>query len=80
MKKAHKNKYHEFYFDSVTVVDEHNLTAEPIEVHVVLCSGCTNQGTCDYNTIRNQTYEYFKIAACNCNIGFTGMLTSNMDF
>jgi hypothetical protein len=35
--------------------DSDGLTAEAIEIEIVLCSGCSNHGSCDYNNTRNKT-------------------------
>uniref|UniRef100_A0A8W8N521 Fibrillin-1 n=1 Tax=Magallana gigas TaxID=29159 RepID=A0A8W8N521_MAGGI len=57
---------------SITVVDDKGEEAAPIDVAIVLCSGCNDHGTCDYNTTRTSTSDMFKYAACNCTIGYSG--------
>ncbi|CAC5394799.1 unnamed protein product [Mytilus coruscus] len=57
----------------VTTVDSDGVTADAIEVVIIICSGCSgDQGTCDYDTLRNETNPNFLIASCNCTTGWSG--------
>ena len=60
---------------SITVVDNQNVYAEAIDVIIVLCTGCSEHGSCDFTTFRqdNVTTETFKIATCNCSKYWEGM-------
>ena len=60
-------------YSRVTAQDSDGLRAEAIEIEIILCSGCNNQGSCDYNNTRNQTNNYFKLSYCNCSTGYSGM-------
>ena len=58
--------------NSVMATDNKGLSSEPIKVEIILCSGCSNHGSCDYDLPRNQTGDYFKIASCICQPEYTG--------
>ena len=47
--------------------DEKNLEAV-IEVVFVVCSGCNDHGTCNYNVIRgvSENNDNFRYATCDC--------------
>jgi len=64
-----------FFFNfskRVIATDNKGLSSESIEVEIILCSGCSNHGSCDYGLTRNQTGDYFKIASCICQAEYTG--------
>ncbi|VDI38554.1 Hypothetical predicted protein [Mytilus galloprovincialis] len=57
----------------VTTVDSDGLTADAIEVVIMACSGCSDdQGTCDYDNLRNESNPNYLIASCNCTTGWSG--------
>ncbi|CAG2253241.1 unnamed protein product [Mytilus edulis] len=57
----------------VTTVDSDGLTADAIEVVIIACSGCSgDQGTCDYDNLRNESNPNYLIASCNCTTGWSG--------
>ncbi|XP_071150206.1 uncharacterized protein [Mytilus edulis] len=57
----------------VTTVDSDGLTADAIEVVIMACSGCSgDQGTCDYDNLRNESNPNYLIASCNCKTGWSG--------
>ncbi|XP_061188930.1 uncharacterized protein LOC133197100 [Saccostrea echinata] len=62
---------------SVTVVDNKGEQAAPVDVAVILCSGCSGRGTCNYNDTLSSASELFKYAKCICDIGYTGQDCEN---
>ena len=60
-------------------MDEKNLEAV-IDVVFVVCSGCSDHGTCNYNVIRgvSDNNENFRYATCNCEPFWDGELCSEV--
>ncbi|KAK3088019.1 hypothetical protein FSP39_013547 [Pinctada imbricata] len=58
---------------SITAVDESSLQASPIDVWIVLCSGCSGNGECDFNQTIATSNPTFSFARCICKIGWSGM-------
>lgn len=61
-----------FFFFSVTAVDNQNVSASPVDVDIILCSGCNSHGDCNYNITRSSTSSMFKLASCVCYTGYDG--------
>uniref|UniRef100_A0A8W8NDF3 Fibrillin-1 n=1 Tax=Magallana gigas TaxID=29159 RepID=A0A8W8NDF3_MAGGI len=57
---------------SVTAVDNQNVSASPVDVDIILCSGCNSHGDCNYNITRSSTSSMFKLASCVCYTGYDG--------
>jgi hypothetical protein len=62
---------------SVTVVDDKGEQAAPVDVAIVLCSGCSGNGDCNYNNIRSSGSDMFSYAECDCNMGYSGKLLNH---
>ncbi|XP_059148154.1 mucin-like protein [Physella acuta] len=56
----------------LTAVDDKNLQSEVIPLSLTLCTGCSNQGSCNFSVTRPTTSPYFSYATCNCNSGHAG--------
>lgn len=56
----------------MTTVDDAGLTSEAVEVSITLCSGCNRQGECNYKDVRSEENPNFKIASCDCHVGYSG--------
>nr|XP_022292249.1 mucin-4-like isoform X6 [Crassostrea virginica] len=57
---------------SVTAVDNQDVSASPVEVAIILCSGCNGHGECNYNSTRSTSSSMFNLAVCVCNTGYDG--------
>ncbi|XP_060067948.1 mucin-like protein [Ylistrum balloti] len=57
---------------SLTAVDNYNISAPPLEVEIILCPGCSGNGTCNYTQTIPTTNDNFQYATCDCNIGYEG--------
>ncbi|XP_078334851.1 uncharacterized protein LOC111121476 isoform X3 [Crassostrea virginica] len=62
---------------SITVVDDKGAEASPLDVSIILCSGCNNHGDCSYNSTRPSSSELFKHAECICHTGYSGQDCQN---
>lgn len=56
----------------MTAVDNQNVSASPVDVDIILCSGCNSHGDCNYNITRSSTSSMFKLASCVCYTGYDG--------
>lgn len=56
----------------MTAIDNHGVEAAPLDVLIILCSGCNGNGECNYDITYNSEYELFKRATCDCHTGYTG--------
>lgn len=63
-------------FFSVTAVDNQNVSASPVDVAIILCSGCNSHGDCNYNSTRSTTSSMFNLASCVCYTGYDGNLNN----
>lgn len=63
-------------FFSVTAVDNQNVSASPVDVAIILCSGCNNHGDCNYNSTRSTASSMFNLASCVCYTGYDGNLNN----
>ncbi|KAL3837566.1 hypothetical protein ACJMK2_022914, partial [Sinanodonta woodiana] len=54
---------------SVTVEDNHGVQAPALELTLLVCSGCSNHGSCDFTQERrdNRSTTHFKYVTCNCS-------------
>ncbi|RUS83481.1 hypothetical protein EGW08_008731, partial [Elysia chlorotica] len=52
--------------------DSKNLQSEVTQIAIVTCSGCNNQGTCDYENVRSTANPYFSVASCACDAPYSG--------
>ncbi|GFO24161.1 fibrillin-1 [Plakobranchus ocellatus] len=52
--------------------DSGSLQSEVAQIPVVTCSGCNNQGTCDYVDVRSTSSPYFSVAYCVCDAPYSG--------
>ncbi|XP_061188876.1 mucin-like protein [Saccostrea echinata] len=57
---------------SVSVVDEMGVESPSLDVTIIMCSGCSNNGHCDYENVEATEHALNYKAGCICNIGFTG--------
>ncbi|XP_041371795.1 fibrillin-2-like isoform X2 [Gigantopelta aegis] len=61
---------------SLTAVDQKGLKAALVDTTIVLCTGCSDQGQCDFTTHQTVTTstqnQMFHIATCTCVTGWTG--------
>lgn len=64
------------FFFSVTAVDNQNVSASPVDVDIILCSGCNSHGDCNYNITRSSTSSMFKLASCVCYTGYDGIFNN----
>ncbi|KAL3837565.1 hypothetical protein ACJMK2_022913 [Sinanodonta woodiana] len=53
---------------SVTVEDNHGVQAPALELTLLVCSGCSSHGNCDFTQERqdNRSTTHFKYVTCNC--------------
>ncbi|XP_059143238.1 fibrillin-2-like [Physella acuta] len=56
----------------ITAVDDKNLQSEVFPLSLTLCTGCSNQGSCNFSVTRPTSSPYFSYATCNCNSGHRG--------
>ena len=56
----------------MTAVDNQDVSASPVEVAIILCSGCNGHGECNYNSTRSTSSSMFNLAVCVCNTGYDG--------
>ncbi|KAJ8307562.1 hypothetical protein KUTeg_015646 [Tegillarca granosa] len=54
------------------IIDDKGLAAAALEVTVIMCSKCSDHGSCNYNVTRPTTTNLFKYATCICNTGWEG--------
>lgn len=66
------------FFFSVTAVDNQNVSASPVDVAIILCSGCNSHGACNYNSTRSTTSSMFNLASCVCYTGYDGNLNNKI--
>ena len=60
---------------SISAIDDKQAQASPIDVEIIVCSGCNDHGTCVYNVTRDPDSEsQFNLATCDCNTGWQGLL------
>ncbi|XP_062605771.1 uncharacterized protein LOC134267581 isoform X2 [Saccostrea cucullata] len=57
---------------SVSVVDEMGAESPSLDVTIILCSGCSNRGQCDYENVLTTENALSYKADCICNIGYSG--------
>ncbi|XP_059173167.1 LOW QUALITY PROTEIN: uncharacterized protein LOC131953811, partial [Physella acuta] len=57
----------------ITAVDDKNMQSEVIPLSLTLCTGCSNQGSCNFSVTRPTTSPYFTYAICNCNSRYRGV-------
>ncbi|KAL3861926.1 hypothetical protein ACJMK2_007937, partial [Sinanodonta woodiana] len=52
----------------VTVEDDKGFQASPLDVLIIVCTGCRDHGSCDYETIRTdpRSTDQYKYATCQC--------------
>lgn len=61
------------YIFSITVIDNFDLAATPLNVRVTMCGNCSDHGHCIYNETVFLT-TFFEYAKCVCKPGWTGWL------
>ena len=60
---------------SISAIDDKQAQASPIDVEIIVCSGCSGHGSCVYNVTRDPDSEsQFNLATCDCNTGWQGQL------
>ncbi|XP_053372749.1 uncharacterized protein LOC123561027 [Mercenaria mercenaria] len=59
---------------SVTAKDDYGVNSPPLDVVIVLCTGCTSHGVCNTSVIREdvKSTDNFKYATCICEPYWTG--------
>ncbi|XP_062609556.1 uncharacterized protein LOC134271356 [Saccostrea cucullata] len=57
---------------SVSVVDDMGVESPSLDVTIILCSGCSNKGQCDYENVLTTENALSYKADCICNIGYSG--------
>lgn len=57
---------------SIQAVDDLGLSSPELDVTIVYCSQCNGHGTCDFELVREQSYDNFKYAVCNCTENWEG--------
>ncbi|XP_062605769.1 uncharacterized protein LOC134267580 [Saccostrea cucullata] len=57
---------------SVSVVDDKGVESPSLDVTIILCSGCSNRGRCDYENFLTTENALSNKAGCSCNIGYSG--------
>ncbi|XP_071101797.1 fibrillin-1-like [Haliotis cracherodii] len=62
---------------SIVVKDSKNTSSKTVDIKIRLCDGCSENGSCDFTRTRADqntgASASFEIAACDCEIGFTGV-------
>lgn len=61
-----------FYVFSVIAIDEQGVNSPELSVIIVLCSGCSDHGTCNFTKVRPDSTAEFKYATCECEPYWTG--------
>lgn len=61
-----------FFSFSIGAEDKSKAEAEPLLVDINICSGCSKHGTCNYTVTRTVVTPSFKVASCQCEIGYEG--------
>ncbi|KAL8604296.1 hypothetical protein ACOMHN_023666 [Nucella lapillus] len=56
----------------VAVEDSKGAVSPSLRIPIVLCTGCSNQGSCNFSTIRPSVDEYFQLATCDCQPYYAG--------
>jgi hypothetical protein len=64
---------HVVFLYSLTAIDNHEVEASPLDILIILCTGCSGNGHCNYNITSNSENELFKRATCECDVGYTGI-------
>uniref|UniRef100_A0A8W8NAK6 Uncharacterized protein n=1 Tax=Magallana gigas TaxID=29159 RepID=A0A8W8NAK6_MAGGI len=57
---------------SISVIDDIGAESPSLDVSIVLCGGCNDLGRCDYNNIIPSENALYNLAACVCNVGYSG--------
>ncbi|XP_048727085.2 uncharacterized protein LOC125645542 [Ostrea edulis] len=57
---------------SIIAVDSQGAQSPSLDVSVILCTGCSDRGDCDYVNVIPSDNDRFHTAACSCNIGYSG--------
>ena len=61
-------------FCSFYAKDSKDAVSAMLVVVVEMCSGCDGHGTCNYDKLTaSELTTNYKMAACECNVGYTGM-------
>ena len=65
------DKYLKFFFISVVATDANGKTSAPHAFEMVLCTGCSQHGYCDFKQYREGTQQTdaIKYAKCICDGG-----------
>ncbi|KAL8611728.1 hypothetical protein ACOMHN_038981 [Nucella lapillus] len=56
----------------LAVEDSKGAVSPSLRISIVLCTGCSNQGSCNFSTIRPSVNEYFQLATCDCQPYYAG--------
>ncbi|KAL8617491.1 hypothetical protein ACOMHN_062702 [Nucella lapillus] len=56
----------------VVAEDSKGAVSPSFSIDIVLCTGCSNQGSCNFNTTRPSVDEYFQLATCDCQPYYAG--------
>ncbi|XP_055997524.1 uncharacterized protein LOC125645548 [Ostrea edulis] len=57
---------------SIIAVDSQGAQSPSLDVSIILCTGCSDRGNCDYVNVIHTGNDRFHTAACICNIGYSG--------
>ncbi|XP_065942276.1 uncharacterized protein [Magallana gigas] len=57
---------------SISVKDDVGAESPSIDVTIVLCKGCGNNGRCSFDNIISSENDRFSLAVCECDIGYSG--------
>ncbi|XP_062609553.1 uncharacterized protein LOC134271352 [Saccostrea cucullata] len=57
---------------SLSVVDELGAESPSLDVLIIICGGCRNEGHCNYLNVISTENDRFKLALCDCQTGYSG--------